>query len=193
MNKAIFLDRDGTINVDKGYIYQKKDFEFLPGAVEALKNFKQAGFVLIIITNQSGIARGYYTEEDFQTLNLWMNTVLKNAGAEVDGVYFCPHLPDAKISKYRMKCNCRKPKTGLFYQAVKDFDIDLSHSCAIGDRLRDCSICEESDCRGFIVGSTENYEVIKQIESGIFRNVKYKKNLLECSTEIVHGDRFSKY
>lgn len=184
MNKAIFLDRDGTINVDKHYIYRKEDFEFIPGAIEALKRFKQSGYLLIIITNQSGIARGYYTEEDFIKLNSWMQFILSEMGAGIDKVYYCPHHPDAVIDRYRLVCNCRKPKTGLFHQAVKDFNIDLSRSYAVGDRLRDCSICKESDCHGFVIGLTESKDLINKIKNNLFSRIRYSESLLECSSTI---------
>ena len=184
MNKAIFLDRDGTINIEKNYIYRKEDFEFIPGAIEALRNFKQAGFRLIVITNQSGIARGYYTEEDFQKINSWMQLTLSKQGAEIDKVYYCPHHPDAIYNRYRKECNCRKPKTGLFFQAVKDFNIDLNCSYAIGDRLRDCSICNESECRGFLIGLTESKETIDKIKNNRYPHIRYVDSLLECSSII---------
>ena len=108
-NKAVFLDRDGTINIDKGYLYRISDFEFLPGAVEALRNLQEAGYLLIIITNQSGIGRGYYTEEDFAVLTDYMKGELSKSGVNISGVYYCPHLPDAEVERYRKICTCRKP------------------------------------------------------------------------------------
>ena len=104
MNKAVFLDRDGTINVEKNYLHKIEDFEFLSGVIEGLSLLNNSGYKLIIITNQSGIGRGYYTENDFITLNNWMLDVLKSNGIIISKVYYCPHLPDAKIEKYRMDC-----------------------------------------------------------------------------------------
>ena len=151
MNKAIFLDRDGTINVDKHYLYKIEDFEFLPGAIEALKLFQGKKFKLIIITNQSGIARGYYTIDDFYKLHDYINNELKKYSIKIDGVYFCPHLHE--------KCNCRKPKTGLFYQAAKDFNIDFSESFAIGDKKRDLCICDEQPVKGYLVGQNSLLDI----------------------------------
>ena len=165
MNKAVFLDRDGTINIDKGYLYKISDFEFLPNAVEALKILQNAGYLLIIITNQSGIGRGYYTEEDFMKLNEYMKNELRKNGVNISGVYYCPHLPDAKIERYRKVCECRKPSLGLFERAVHDFDIDLSQSYAVGDKLRDCSICLKSECRGFLINAPSPDERIKRVSS----------------------------
>lgn len=185
MNKAIFLDRDGTINVEKHYLYKIEDFEFLPGAIAALKKLQDAGFLLIIITNQSGIARGYYSQEDFFKLNTWMLEELKRHDVIISDVYYCPHLPDARIEKYRKTCECRKPKLGLFEQAVIEHNIDLGHSFAIGDKLRDCAICESTDCRGFLIGLQEKNEVIEEVKSGKKRNICYAASLSDCADRII--------
>lgn len=181
MNKAVFLDRDGTINVEKNYLYRIEDFEFLPGVVDALKLLQQAGYLLIIITNQSGIGRGYYTEADFQKLNSWMIDTLKNSGVYITDVYFCPHLPDAKIDKYRKECNCRKPKLGMYEQAVIDHSISLPNSFAIGDKIRDCAICESTECKGFLIGNNEKVEVIGNVKQGKYPSVAYATDLKECA------------
>lgn len=186
MNKAVFLDRDGTINVDKNYLYRKEDFELLPHTIEALRLLQNAGFLLVVITNQSGIARGYYTEEQFMKLNQWMIEHFRTKGITIDAVYYCPHHPQAKIEKYRRNCNCRKPKTELFEAAVIDLNIDLAKSFAIGDRLRDCCICQKSNCRGFVIGNTESLDTIKKIKSGDIINVSYQPTLLETAQTIVN-------
>lgn len=180
MNKAVFLDRDGTINVDQEYIYKPEDFAFLPGAVEGLRILQECGFRLIIITNQSGIARGIYSEEDYLFLNEWMLRLLKQRGILIDRVYYCPHLPDAKIEKYRKRCNCRKPRTGLYLQAAVDYNIDFSQSFAIGDRLRDCAICENTGCHGYLIGDKENPETIDEVKSRLYSHIFYADDLL-CS------------
>lgn len=185
MNKAIFLDRDGTINVEKHYLYKIEDFEFLPDAIAALKKLQDAGFLLIIITNQSGIARGYYSEEDYLKLNTWMLEELKRQDVIISDVYYCPHLPEARIEKYRKTCECRKPKLGLFEQAVIEHNIDLGDSFAIGDKLRDCAICENTDCRGFLIGSQEKNEVIEEVKSGKRRNICYAASLSDCADRII--------
>lgn len=164
-NKAVFLDRDGTINADKNYLYRAEDFEFLPGAVEALRMLQSHGFLLIIITNQSGIARGYYTENDFLSLTEWMLDRLKESGVNIAKVYYCPHLPDAKIPEYRKICDCRKPETGLFEEAAREFDVDMAKSFAVGDKMRDCSVCEKTECRGFIIGGNSVSPKIRNVSS----------------------------
>ena len=185
MNKAIFLDRDGTINVEKHYLYKIEDFEFLPGVIAALKKLQDVGFLLIIITNQSGIARGYYSEEDFLKLNTWMLDELKRHDVFILDVYYCPHLPDASIDKYRKTCECRKPKLGMFEQAVIEHNIDLGHSFAIGDKLRDCAICEKTDCRGFLIGTQEKVDVIEDVKAGKRRNICYATSLSDCADRII--------
>ena len=177
MNKAIFLDRDGTINVEKNYLYKIEDFEFLPGVIEALKKFQDAGYLLIIITNQSGIGRGYYSENDFKKLNDWMLSTLKKFGVTITAVYYCPHLPDAKIKKYRKECECRKPNLGMYNQAIKDYDLDLSKCYAIGDKIRDCAICESTACNGYLIGFNEKPNILSAVKSGLYKRVKYANSL----------------
>ena len=193
MNKAIFLDRDGTINVEKNYLYKIEDFEFLPGVINALRKLQEAGFLLIVITNQSGIGRGYYTESDFKILNDWMIVSLQQEGIFISAVYYCPHLPDAKVLKYRTDCECRKPKLGMYRQAIKDFDIDLSHSYAIGDKIRDCAICEQTDCRGFLVSNNENRDIIEQTRKGLFNNVRYCASFETSVDTIINLEHGCKY
>ncbi len=158
MNKAVFLDRDGTIIVDKGYSFLPESIQFLDGAIAGLKLLKKHGFLLIVISNQSGIARGYFTETQLQVFNNAMCEQLERFGVQIDAIYCCPHHPQGNITKYSIECNCRKPKIGLFKTAVQDFDIDLSKSYAIGDRLTDCSICDESLCKGCLIKS-ELYDI----------------------------------
>ncbi|WP_010681358.1 D-glycero-beta-D-manno-heptose 1,7-bisphosphate 7-phosphatase [Acetivibrio cellulolyticus] len=137
MAKAVFLDRDGTINVEKNYVYKIEDFEFIDGTKEAIKRLNDNDYKVIVITNQAGIARGYYKEEDVFKLHNFMNKELSKIGAQVDAFYYCPHHPTAGDEKYRIECNCRKPKSGLIVKAVKDFELDLSKCWLIGDKESD--------------------------------------------------------
>ena len=165
MNKAIFMDRDGTINKDTGYLYEVQKFEFLPGVIEALKIFQKMNYWLYIITNQSGIARGYYTENDYSIITQYMLDCLREYGIEIKEVLYCPHHPHATVERYKKKCNCRKPKTGLFEKIQEKWDIDFSKSYAIGDKISDCEICLYTECRGYVLGIDEwtlEFQVLKE-------------------------------
>lgn len=183
--KAIFLDRDGTINVEKYYLYKNEDFEFIPGAIEALKLLQVAGYLLIIITNQSGIGRGFFSEKDFEKLNFWMMDELFKRGIKIDKVYYCPHLPDARIDKYKKDCECRKPKLGMFRQAIEEFDIDLSESFAIGDKIRDCAICFSSECRGYLIERNELSLIIDEVINNKIEGVCYASSLYDAALDIL--------
>ena len=137
MNRAIFFDRDGTLNNEVGYLWQIDKFHWLEGAKETIKLCNEKNYLVIVITNQGGVARGLYTEDDIKILHDFMQEDLKKFGAHIDGFYYCPHHPEGKVKKYSIVCDCRKPKPGLFYKAAKDFNIDLKNSVMIGDMERD--------------------------------------------------------
>ncbi len=186
MNKAVFLDRDGTINVDKGYLYKIDEFEYIDGVLQGLRMFQQAGYLLIVITNQSGIARGFYTESDYLAIDRWMKEDLKNHGVDLTASYYCPHLPKAHLPRFRADCDCRKPRTGLFLRAACDYEIDFHKSYAIGDRLRDSQgICASTGCHGFLIGHTEGKEQTEQVKSDRFKNIAYADNLLSCAKAVL--------
>ena len=136
MNKAIFLDRDGTINIDHGYVHQIDDFEFIEGSINALKKLKEMGYLLVLVTNQSGIARGYFTEAQFLRLTEWMDWSLAEQGVDFDGIYYCPHHPDGK-GEFKEDCPCRKPKPGMLLDAMKALNIDPQQSVMVGDKIED--------------------------------------------------------
>lgn len=136
-NKALFLDRDGIVNQDKGYVSTHQDFVFTPGIFALCTRAQDLGFHIIIVTNQSGIGRGYYTEADFQSLNTWMLARFKQQGIYITAVYHCPHHPTAAQDKYLQACLCRKPEPGMLLTAEKEHHINLSRSILIGDSERD--------------------------------------------------------
>ncbi len=166
--RAVFLDRDGVINKDLDYIYTRDKFIYLEGAIQGLAELNKMGFDLIIITNQSGIARGYYKEKDFKELNEWMLDDLSKKNVKILDVYYCPHHPEATVPEYRMVCNCRKPGTALFYRAAKEHNIDFASSFAIGDRERDLSICKETKVKGILLSNeyrlSDEYIICKNWE-----------------------------
>lgn len=132
MNKALFLDRDGVVNIEKDYLYKIDDFEFIDGVFSLCMHYQNMGYIIVVVTNQSGIAREYYTEHDFSVLTSWMTKEFEKHAIEIKKVYYCPHHPD--ISG---ECSCRKPKPGMLLEAAKEFDIDLKNSIIIGDKERD--------------------------------------------------------
>ena len=134
---AIFLDRDGTINVDHGYVSEIDDFQFIDGAIKAMQELKKMGFALVVVTNQSGIARGKFTEDQFMQLTEWMDWSLADRDVDLDGIYFCPHHPEAGRGDYRQDCDCRKPKPGMLLDAQKFLHIDMAASYMVGDSLKD--------------------------------------------------------
>lgn len=135
--RAAFLDRDGVINRDHGYVHRRDDFEFLPGAIAGMRRLVRAGFALIVVTNQSGIARGYYDAAAFEALTSWMLNELAQAAAPVLAVYHCPHHPDGVVPGLAKPCHCRKPAPGMLLRARDDHRIDMARSILIGDRESD--------------------------------------------------------
>lgn len=134
---AVFIDRDGVLNVDHGYVYEVDDFEFIEGAIEACQQIKQKGYLLILVTNQSGIGRGYYTEAEFHNLTEWMDWSLADRGVDLDGIYYCPHHPDAVVAEFKQVCDCRKPRPGMLLTAAKELKVDMSRSYFVGDKTAD--------------------------------------------------------
>jgi len=131
-NKALFLDRDGVINEDKGYVYKIEDFIFTDHIFEVAAYYQAMGYLIIVVTNQSGIARGYYAEEDFKLLTDWMMEQFLKRKIRITHVYHCPHHPD-----FNLTCDCRKPEPGMLMEAAKDYNVDLSESILIGDSESD--------------------------------------------------------
>ncbi|BCA80099.1 D-glycero-beta-D-manno-heptose 1,7-bisphosphate 7-phosphatase [Desulfuromonas sp. AOP6] len=151
MVRAVFLDRDGTINVEKDYLHRLEDFEFIPGAIEAIQRLKEAGFLLVVVTNQSGIARGYFTEDDVNRLHAHMQHELTQHGTGIDAFYLCPHHPDFGTKTGEGDCDCRKGKPGMLLQAAKDWNIDLSASIMIGDKRADLEAGRAAGCYTVLV------------------------------------------
>lgn len=135
--KAFFLDRDGVLNLEDGYVRSWEEFSWLPEVVEALQLIKKNGYLIIVITNQSGIAKGLYTEDDVQEIHQKMNEFLLSHQVQIDDFYFCPHHPQGELQKYSFLCKCRKPLPGMISQAVEDHHIDFASSYLIGDSDRD--------------------------------------------------------
>ena len=148
---AVFIDRDGTINEQMGYINHLSRFILLPGVAEAIRLLNKNNFLAIIVTNQSGVARGYFPIDLVHGLHAVLKASLKEERAVIDGIFFCPHHPGGVVPEYRRECDCRKPKTGLIDQALEAFDVDGSGSYVVGDRITDIEFAHNSNLRGVLV------------------------------------------
>jgi D-glycero-D-manno-heptose 1,7-bisphosphate phosphatase len=148
---ALFLDRDGVINIDHGYVHRRENFEFVPGIFDLVRSANAAELVVVVVTNQSGIARGFYSEAVFRDLTDWMLSRFRDVGARVDAVYHCPHHPEGVVSALRVVCACRKPRPGMFLQAVDDLGIDQQRSTVIGDKLSDLQAGESAGVRRLVL------------------------------------------
>lgn len=135
--RAAFIDRDGVLNEERAFVHRIEDFAFVPGAIEALRLLQTAGYALVVVTNQSGIARGLYSEGDYLALTGHMREQLAAEGISLDAVEYCPHLPDAPLAQYRLECDCRKPRPGMLRRAFQALDIEPKDSFLVGDRLSD--------------------------------------------------------
>lgn len=152
MRPAIFLDRDGVINIDKGYVYKTEDLELIRGSAEAIALLKQRGYVLLVVSNQSGVARGKFGETEVLRFNTALNQALRDAGGQgVDAFYFCPHLESGSISPYAKICTCRKPRPGMILKAAQDHHIDLGRSFMVGDKPDDIECALAAGIRGIQV------------------------------------------
>lgn len=151
MRPAVFLDRDGTINEQMGYVNHLSRFVLLPRVGEAIRLLNERGIPVVVTTNQSGLARGYFPESLLTAVHAKMTEELAAAGAKLDGIYVCPHHPEAKEERYRLACSCRKPKTGLLAQAAAELDLDLAKSYVVGDRWSDLKAAAACGAKGVLV------------------------------------------
>jgi D-glycero-D-manno-heptose 1,7-bisphosphate phosphatase len=143
-----FLDRDGVLNVDRGYVHRSEELEFLTGAPEAVRLLNDAGYRTVVVTNQSGIARGLYDEAELQGFHAYMREQLAAYGARIDAIYYCPHHPQGSVARFAIACDCRKPKTGLLEQAARDCAVDRKRSFLIGDKDDDVTAAAAFGIRG---------------------------------------------
>lgn len=169
-NKAFFLDRDGTINKDTGYISDPEKMILLPGAAEAIKIMNDEGYLVIVISNQSGVARGYYDISVAEKTNQKLNELLQKEGARIDGFYICPHHPQGVVKEYAVRCECRKPGTAMFEKAIREFNLNPELCFACGDRQRDVERLSELN--------------IPQDHLGVLNGVQYQ-DLLDFTTRML--------
>ena len=189
MEKYIFLDRDGTINVEKHYLHKIEDFEYENGVLEALEGLQKLGYKFIIVTNQAGIAKGYYTESDYLILEEFIENDLREKGIIIQKTYHCPHHPQGK-SPYNVNCDCRKPKTGMFLEAIEEFDIDIENSYMVGDRFTDLKPADELGIYPVLIKTGYGEDQLdaliqsdKTIE-GKFKRVMVVENLMDLLNKL---------
>ena len=152
VNKAVFLDRDGVINEDPPhYAHRLDQLHIIPGSAKAIQLLNKHNFHVLVISNQSGVARGYYNENDVKTFNDRMESLLAKDGAHIDAIYYCPHHPDAVVEHYKINCNCRKPKPGMILDAGQKYSLDLGNSFVVGDKWSDIEAGKAAGCKTVMV------------------------------------------
>ena len=172
--KVVFIDRDGVINKEVGYLHKIRDFEFIDGVFDACLHFQKLGYSLIIITNQSGIARGYYNEDDFHLVNNWMIDQFENQGVSILDVFFCPHGPEST-------CDCRKPKPGMFNQANDKYNIDMENSWMIGDKEADVQAANAAGIKNTILVKSGH-----EIDEASSKSQFILDSIKQAKTRIIH-------
>ena len=185
MNKAVFLDRDGVITKEPPYYAHKIDqLELIPKSAEAIKLLNESGFKVVVISNQSGIARGYYEEKDVESYNNAMKNELEKQEAYINAIYYCPHYPEATIKEYRIDCDCRKPKPGMLKRAKEDLDLNLKGSFLIGDKMSDIEAGYRAGCKTILVLTGQGNDELKKI-SKMDIKPNYISNDLFAAIEII--------
>lgn len=182
--KAIFLDRDGCLIEEKDYLSCVEDLKIYDFSFEAVKLFKEKGYLIFVLTNQSGVARGYFTEDDVKEIHKEIQRQFREKDLSIDGFYYCPHYKNGKIEKYSIDCDCRKPKIGLIKQVLKDFpDIDLKNSYMIGDKFSDVQMGHNAGCKGILVKTGHGMEELNSSHDNITPE-RVCENLLDVARNI---------
>ena len=161
--KAVFFDRDGVLNVDVSYLYKIEDLRWVDGAREALAYLTEQGYKIFVVTNQSGIARGYYTIEEMNKLHEHMQTEIAKYGGKVEKIYFCPHHKEGKLAEFAIDCDCRKPKPGMLNQAFAEYELDKEACFLIGDSPRDVEAAEAAGIKGYLFKKGNLLDFVKNI------------------------------
>ncbi len=186
---AVFMDRDGTINEQRGYINHVSRFVLVPGTAEAIRLLNRHRYLAIIVSNQSGVARGYFPLQLVEDVHSHMRELLKKENAVIDGIFFCPHYRTGVVSEYTADCDCRKPRTGLIKSACETFDIDMTNSYVIGDRCTDIELAERSNLRGILVKTGYGLGDIEYVLPGSpFKPVHIASDLLDAVRWIIEKD-----
>jgi D-glycero-D-manno-heptose 1,7-bisphosphate phosphatase len=178
---AVFVDRDGTLNVEVGHLDDAADLDLIDGAGEALRTLRGAGYRVVVITNQSAVARGLLTEDALRDLHARLARRLGAEGARLDGIYYCPHHPTEGRGPYRVECSCRKPKPGLVERAARELDIDLERSFVVGDKLSDLEAGARAGCRGVLVRTGYGADEEQRLDGSPVRPAHVADDLLAAS------------
>ncbi len=160
---AVFFDRDGVLNRDTGYVYRIQDFDWKPGSKQAIQYLNRLGYLVFVVTNQAGVARGFYEIDDVISLHNWINLQLKKIGAHIDKFYFCPHHPTAGSAIFTRSCSCRKPEPGMILSALAEWDIDKKTSFLVGDRETDLEAADRAGIKGHLIGEQDLYSLVRDI------------------------------
>jgi D-glycero-D-manno-heptose 1,7-bisphosphate phosphatase len=182
--RAVFLDRDGTINVEKNYVHKIDDFEFIEGSAEAIRLFNEHEFKVVVVSNQSGIARGLYTRNDVHILHDYIQRELGKINAHIDAFFYCPHHADATVKEYRVDCDCRKPRPGMLRRAEKKLDLDLKSSYIIGDLTADMEMGRQNGLYSILVKTGHGMDTLDHLNKQGLMPDAVADNLLDAVQKI---------
>ena len=183
MNRAVFIDKDGTLVVDIPYNVDPDLITFTEGALDALRILKSNGYLLIVVSNQAGIAHGYFTKDALDNLKTRLQEMLQSDGISLDGFFFCPHHPSARLPAYAVACNCRKPEPGMILKAAEEYNVDLTHSWMIGDILNDIEAGNRAGCKTILINNGNETEwdfSVNRVPTAIV------SNLYRAAQRIIH-------
>ena len=188
MNRAVFLDRDGVITKDPPhYAHRIDQLKLIPKSAEAIRALNENEFKVVIVSNQSGVARGYYQESDIEIFNSAMKKELEKRGAYIDAIYYCPHYSEAQIEAYMMVCDCRKPEPGMLKHAEKDLNLDLKRSFLVGDKMTDIEAGYSAGCKTILVLTGHGNDEVKKVDEMNIKPNHVSKDLYTSSQIITRG------
>lgn len=183
---AVFLDRDGTLIPDSGYLNRASQVKLYRGTAEALRLLRRAGYYVFVVTNQSGVARGYFSESAVKAVHRKLLALLRAKGAKVDAIFYCPHYPGGKVKTLAKVCDCRKPKTGMVKQALRKYPVDLKRSFAVGDKIDDLQLARNAKLAGgILVGTGKGRESQMEIKGTPLAKCKVVSNVLMAAKYIL--------
>ena len=187
VKKAVFLDRDGTINHDVGHITDPAQFELIPGSIDAMNRLRSAGYCLPLVTNQAGVGRGLMTEHQLNRVLNAFSGILEEEGTYLDGVYYCPHHPEEAIGHYKQDCECRKPGPALLQRASNDLEIDLTQSYMIGDHWSDAGAGIAAGCRAILLRTGHGPQELAKLSEEQRASVAYIADDLADAADFILG------